>query len=51
LPSIEVHLSNIYHREEFRRTSITGLACEKVIAGLGARGYIEALENLKKIFK
>jgi len=51
LPSIEVHLSNIYHREEFLRTSITGLACEKVIVGLGVQGYIEALENLKKIFK
>ncbi len=51
LPTIEVHLSNIYHREDFRRTSITGLACEKVIAGLGVQGYIEALEDLKQIFK
>lgn len=51
LPAIEVHLSNIYHREEFRRTSITGLACKKVIAGLGVQGYIEALEDLQKILK
>ena len=51
LPSIEIHLSNIYHREKFRRTSITGLACEKVIAGLGVQGYIEALEDLRKILK
>jgi len=48
-PAIEVHLSDIYHREEFRRNSLTGLACEKVIAGLGVRGYIEALNNLKQI--
>ncbi|MBS3742382.1 MAG: 3-dehydroquinate dehydratase [Candidatus Cloacimonetes bacterium] len=49
VPAIEVHLSDIYHREEFRRNSLTGLACEKVIAGLGVRGYIEALNNLKQI--
>lgn len=49
IPAIEVHLSDIYHREEFRRNSLTGIACEKVIAGLGVRGYIEALENLKQI--
>jgi 3-dehydroquinate dehydratase-2 len=50
IPAIEVHLSDIYHREEFRRISITGLACQKVIAGMGAQGYIEALETLKDIF-
>ena len=50
LQTVEVHISNIYHREEFRRTSITGLACQKVIAGLGIQGYIEALETLKNIF-
>ncbi|MEA2104587.1 MAG: type II 3-dehydroquinate dehydratase [Candidatus Cloacimonadota bacterium] len=48
-PAVEVHLSNIYHREEFRRNSLTGLACQKVIAGLGVQGYIEALENLAQI--
>jgi len=51
LPSIEVHLYNIYHIEEFRRTSINGLACQKVIAGLRVLGYIEVLEDLKKILK
>ena len=49
VPAIEVHLSDIYHREDFRRNSLTGLACEKIIAGLGVRGYIEALENLSQI--
>ncbi len=49
IPAIEVHLSDIYHREDFRRNSLTGLACKKVIAGLGVRGYIEALENLQQI--
>lgn len=49
IPAVEVHLSDIYHREEFRRSSITGLACKKVIAGMGVQGYIEALETLKTI--
>lgn len=50
IPAVEVHLSDIFHREDFRRTSITGLACKKTIAGMGVQGYIEALETLKNIF-
>ena len=45
-PVIEVHISNIHSREEFRHTTITGGACKAVISGLGARGYSVALSCL-----
>jgi 3-dehydroquinate dehydratase-2 len=46
LPIIEVHLSNIYRREEFRHHSYVSKAAQGVICGFGARGYIMALEAL-----
>jgi len=39
LPAIEVHLSNIHAREEFRKQTITGEVCAGVVAGLGPIGY------------
>ena len=49
IPVIEVHLSNIYEREEFRRKSLTALACKECITGFGAVGYDMALEALLKL--
>ena len=46
MPAIEVHISNIHAREEFRHKSITAGACLGVIAGLGLPGYRAALEFL-----
>ena len=48
LPTIEVHISNIYKREEFRHTSLTAPACVAVITGLGLEGYHAALRFLLK---
>jgi 3-dehydroquinate dehydratase-2 len=46
LPVVEVHLSNIYRREEFRHHSYVSKAALGVICGFGARSYIMALEAL-----
>ena len=46
LPVIEVHLSNIYRREEWRAESIIAPIAESQISGLGWRGYVAALQIL-----
>lgn len=46
LPTVEVHLSDINCREEFRRFSYVSLYAEKTISGMGFDGYAEALEYL-----
>ncbi len=46
-PFVEVHISDIHVREEFRRTSVTAPACEHMISGKGFDGYILALEMLE----
>jgi 3-dehydroquinate dehydratase-2 len=49
LPTIEVHISNIYKREEIRQHSMTANACIGVISGLGFDGYVAALRHLAKL--
>ena len=44
-PVIEVHISNIYAREEYRRHSLLSHACQGVVCGLGLSGYRYAIEN------
>jgi 3-dehydroquinate dehydratase-2 len=48
LPTIEVHISNIYKREPFRHLSLTAPACVAVITGLGLEGYYAAVRFLLK---
>ncbi|MBQ4098634.1 MAG: type II 3-dehydroquinate dehydratase [Clostridia bacterium] len=47
IPTVEVHISDIYQREEFRHKSFISLYAEKVIAGKGFGGYSEALQYFK----
>ena len=47
LPKIEVHISNIYKREEFRKKSVTAESCDAVISGFGMKGYRLAILSLK----
>ena len=48
IPTIEVHLSNIDERENFRKTSVIKEVCKKQIKGKGKEGYLEAVKVLCK---
>ena len=48
LPAVEVHLSDVDKREEWRRTSVIGDLCVARVAGKGLEGYRDALERLKE---
>ena len=51
LPIIEVHLSNIHRREAFRHDSLVSRAATGVICGLGAQGYLLALEAMARLLE
>ena len=51
LPVIEVHLSNIFRREAYRHHSYVSEVAKGVICGLGAQGYLLALEAVAKLLK
>ena len=46
IPIIEIHLSNIFQREEFRHKSYVSLVANGIISGLGSKGYLLAIEYL-----
>ena len=50
-PSIELHISNIYKREEFRQKSMISGVVTGVICGLGANGYILAINAMQELLK
>lgn len=51
IPMVEVHISKVEEREDFRQTSYIRLACEKTITGHGLNGYTEAMEYLIDKYK
>ncbi len=49
IPTVEVHISDISEREEFRHYSYISDICIRTIKGLGFNGYIEAVKELEKV--
>ena len=49
IPAVEVHLSDVSSREEFRQVSYAGMACVKTFMGLGFEGYRQAILYLKEL--
>ena len=51
IPIIELHISNIYNREDFRHKSLISKVAKGIICGFGENGYIMALEAMKNYLK
>ncbi len=51
IPIIELHISNIYNREDFRHKSIISKVAKGIICGFGSEGYIMALKAMKNLYK
>lgn len=51
LPTVEVHISDVDRRENFRQISYTAMACEKTIKGQGLDGYRQAIKYLVEKYK
>ena len=49
LPTIEVHLSDVFKREEFRKNLIMSDVCKETILGKGIDGYLDAVNKIKEI--
>ena len=51
IPIIELHITNIYNREDFRHKSLISQAAMGIICGFGTKGYVMAIEAMKDIIK
>ena len=49
VPKVEVHISNVHRREEWRRHSVISPAVDAVVAGMGAHGYVAAVRFVRKV--
>ena len=51
IPIIELHISNIYNREDFRHISLISKLAKGVICGFGAEGYLMAIKAMNKLLE
>jgi len=51
IPFVELHITNIYNREEFRHKSLISKVAKGIICGFGVNGYIMAIDGIKRILE